>query len=78
MCSQFYDPSSVQNGDAVVSEYDLSNPQSPTLVASRDLGSLGGGGIAGVSVQNGTVYVAGNTRNTSLNAGTVTSSTATR
>ena len=63
----------VQNGDAVVTEYDLSNPQSPTLVASRDLGSLGGGGIAGVSVQNGTVYVAGDTRNTALNAGTVTS-----
>ena len=63
----------VQNGDAVVSEYDLSNPQSPTLVASRDLGSLGGGTIAGVAVQNGTVYVAGNTRNTALNAGTVTS-----
>lgn len=63
----------VQNGDAVVTEYDLSNPQSPTLVASRDLGSLGGGGVAGVSVQNGTVYVAGDTRNTALNAGTVTS-----
>lgn len=63
----------VQNGDAVVTEYDLTNPKAPTLVASRDLGSLGGGTIAGVAVQNGTVYVAGNTRNTSMNAGTVTS-----
>ncbi|HLY79458.1 MAG TPA: hypothetical protein VKQ70_08805 [Caulobacteraceae bacterium] len=63
----------VQNGDAVVSEYDLTNPQAPTLVASRDLGSLGGGTIAGIAVQNGTVYVAGNTRNTALNAGAVTS-----
>jgi hypothetical protein len=61
----------VQNGDAVVSEYDLSNPSSPTLVASRDLGSLNGGTVAGVAVQNGTVYVAGSTFNNALNAGTV-------
>ncbi|MEJ0066494.1 MAG: hypothetical protein WDM85_14700 [Caulobacteraceae bacterium] len=63
----------VQNGDAVVNEYDLSNPKAPALVASRDLGSLGGGTVAGVVVQNGTVYVGGSTRNTSLNAGAVTS-----
>jgi hypothetical protein len=63
----------VQNGDAVVSEYDMSTPATPTLVATRDLGSLSGGGIAGVSVQNGTVYVAGSTGNGALNAGTVTS-----
>jgi hypothetical protein len=63
----------VQNGDAVVSEYNLSNPSAPTLVASRDLGNLNGGGVAGVVVQNGTVYVAGDTHNTSLSAGTVTS-----
>ncbi len=63
----------VQNGDAVVSQYDLSNPKAPTLIASRDLGSLGGGTIAGVAVQNGVVYVAGSTRNTALSAGTVTS-----
>jgi len=63
----------VQNGDAVVSEYNLSTPTAPTLVATRDLGSLGGGSVAGVSVQNGTVYVAGATRNTALSAGTVTS-----
>jgi hypothetical protein len=63
----------VQNGDAVVSEYDISTPSSPTLVATRDLGDLQGGSIAGVAVQNGTVYVAGTTGNSSLDAGTVTS-----
>jgi hypothetical protein len=62
----------VQNGDAVVTEYDVSNPASPTLVATRDLGNLQGGNIVGLSVQNGTVYVAGNTANGALNAGTVT------
>jgi hypothetical protein len=63
----------VQNGDAVVTEYDVSNPAAPTLVASRDLGSLQGGNVLGVSVQNGQVYVAGNARGGALNAGNVTS-----
>jgi hypothetical protein len=63
----------VQNGDAVISEYDVSNPAAPSLVASRDLGALNGGGIAGVSVQNGTVYVAGTAAGGALSAGTVTS-----
>jgi len=63
----------VQNGDAVVNEYDVSTPSSPTLVATRNLGDLNGGGIAGLSVQNGTVYVAGTTGNPNLDAGTVTS-----
>jgi len=63
----------VQNGDAVVNEYDVSTPSSPTLVATRNLGDLQGGSIAGVAVQNGTVYVAGTTGNSSLDAGTVTS-----
>jgi hypothetical protein len=63
----------VQNGDAVVTEYDMTNPKAPALVATRDLGSLGGGGIAGISVQNGSVYVAGTARGGQLNAGSVTS-----
>jgi hypothetical protein len=62
-----------QNGDAVVSEYDIATPSSPTLVATRNLGALNGGGVAGVAVQNGTVYVAGTTGNPNLDAGTVTS-----
>ncbi|HEY2709846.1 MAG TPA: hypothetical protein VGI95_17485 [Caulobacteraceae bacterium] len=63
----------VQNGDAVVTEYDLSNPKTPALVASRDLGSLGGGNVVGLAVQNGTVYVGGSARAGSLSAGAVTS-----
>jgi hypothetical protein len=63
----------VQNGDAVVNEYDVSTPSSPSLVATRNLGDLQGGSIAGIAVQNGTVYVAGTTGNPSLDAGTVTS-----
>jgi hypothetical protein len=63
----------VQNGDAVVNEFDVSNPSSPSLVATRNLGDLDGGSIAGVAVQNGAVYVAGTTGNPALNAGTVTS-----
>ena len=63
----------VENGDAVVSEYDVSNPSAPSLVATRNLGDLQGGAVVGVAVQNGTVYVAGNTHNPALSAGTVTS-----
>ena len=68
----------MQNGDAVVTEYDLTNPKRQSLVASRDLGSLGGGNVVGVSVQNGAVYVAGSARGGSLNAGTVTSAASSR
>jgi len=63
----------VQNGDAVVSEYDVANPAAPTLVASRDLGNLQGGAVVGVAVQNGQVLVAGSARGGTLNAGAVTS-----
>jgi hypothetical protein len=62
----------VQNGDAVVTEYDMSNPAAPLLVATRDLGGLGGGNVAGISVQSGVVYVAGSTRSALANAGGAT------
>jgi hypothetical protein len=63
----------VQNGHAVVSEYDASTPGKPTLVGSTDLGDLQGGNIVGLQVQNGQVYVAGSTHNPGLNAGAITS-----
>ena len=64
----------VQNGDAVVTEYDITDPGAPALVASRDLGALNGGNIVGVGVEDGTVYVAGTASGGGLgNAGTVTS-----
>jgi len=62
----------VQNGHAVVTQYDVSNPAAPSLVATRDLGNLQGGNVAGIAVANGTVYVAGSTHNGALSAGTVT------
>lgn len=61
-----------QNGDAVITEYDVSNPKAPTVLATRDLGNLQGGNVVGLAVQNGTVYVAGSTHNASLSAGAVT------
>src|SRR5262249_19195056 len=63
----------VQNGHAVVTEYDATDPTKPVLVASRDLGALNGGNVVGVSVQNGTVYVGGTASGGALNAGSVTS-----
>jgi hypothetical protein len=62
-----------QNGAAVVSAYDVTNPTAPALVASRNVGDLGGGAVVGVAVANGTVYVAGSTRSGALSAGAVTS-----
>ncbi|MBV9995139.1 MAG: hypothetical protein JO127_07990 [Caulobacteraceae bacterium] len=64
---------SVQNGAAVVSQYDVTDPSAPVLVASRNLGDLQGGSLAGVAVENGTVYVAGSTHNGALSAGATTS-----
>ena len=60
-------------GDAVVNSYALQTTGAPTLTATRDLGSLGNGAIAGVAINNGQVVVAGTTSNGALNAGTVTS-----
>ena len=61
------------NGDAVVNSYTTQSSGAPTLSATRDLGSLGSGSIAGVAINNGQVVVAGTTSNAALNAGTVTS-----
>jgi hypothetical protein len=63
----------VQNGNAVVTEYDVSTLAAPALVATRNLGALNGGQIAGVAVASGAVYVAGSAAGGALNAGTVTS-----
>jgi hypothetical protein len=63
----------VQNGDAVVQSYALQPSGSPTLTATRDLGALQGGNVAGVAVNaDGSVIVAGSTHNGALNAGTIT------
>jgi hypothetical protein len=63
----------VQNGDAVVQSYQLQSSGSPTLTATRDLGALDGGNVAGVAVNaDGSIIVAGSTHNGALSAGTIT------
>jgi hypothetical protein len=65
---------SVQNGDAVVSDYTTSSIGAPTLTATQDLGALNGGNLAGIVVNaDGSVSVAGTTSNGNLNGGQVTS-----
>ncbi len=65
---------SVQNGDAVVSQYTTASIGAPTLTATQDLGALNGGNLAGLVVNaDGSISVAGTTSNGNLNGGTVTS-----
>jgi len=65
---------SVQNGDAVVSQYTTASIGAPSLTATQDLGALDGGNLAGIVVNaDGSVSVAGTTSNEELNGGTVTS-----
>jgi hypothetical protein len=60
-------------GDAVLNSYSLAAKGAPTLNATRDLGSLNSGSLAGIAINNGQVIVAGTTTNANLSAGTVTS-----
>ncbi len=63
----------VRNGDAVVQSYQIQSSGAPSLTATRDLGALQGGSVAGVAVNSdGSIIVAGSTHNAALNAGTVT------
>ena len=63
----------MQNGDAVVQSYQIQSHGAPTLSATRDLGALQGGNVAGVAVNaDGSIVVAGSTHNGALSAGTVT------
>ena len=62
----------VQNGDAVVQSYALQPSGPPTLSATRDLGAVGEGGVAGVAVNtDGSIVVAGSTNNGNLSVGTI-------
>ena len=63
---------SVENGRAILRNFDLSSGQ-PVQTSTRDLGDLQGGTIAGLALNGaGQVVVAGSTTNGALNAGTVT------
>jgi hypothetical protein len=62
---------SIQNNVSVLSSYDLTSGK-PVLIASRNIGGLGGGSITGISVYNGQVYLGGSTSSNQLLAGTGT------
>jgi len=63
----------VENGHAVLHRFDISSG-APVEVASRDLGDLQGGDIAGLALNaNGQLVIAGASANAQLDAGQVTS-----
>ena len=62
----------VQGGDVVVQSYALQPSGAPVLSATRDLGAVGQGSVAGVSInQDGSIVVAGSTNNGALNVANV-------
>ena len=67
--------SSLENGHAVVRSFDQSGTGSTSLTpaATRDLGDIQGGTVAGVAVNaDGSIIVAGSTHNGALSVGTTT------
>jgi hypothetical protein len=60
----------VENGRAVVRRFDLQATGDPVQGASRDLGELLGGRLAGVSIQAGRVILAGSSGSGGLSAAT--------
>lgn len=60
-----------EDGHAVLRRYDVSGA-APVLTATRDLGDLQGGDIAGLALDGGQVVVAGTTSNAALAGGTIT------
>lgn len=61
----------VENGRAVVRRFTLDASGVPTLASTRDLGVISGE-ISGLAVTGGRVVLTGQSRNSGLNAGTVT------
>lgn len=61
----------IENGRAVVRRYDITNPQTPVLAATRDLGALQGS-IASVAIDGGRILVTGTSSNASLGDGVST------
>lgn len=57
-------------GSAVIRRFDLSGG-APVLKATRDLGSLAGGDLAGIGMAGGRIVVSGNTYSGALDAGNV-------
>lgn len=62
---------SIEDGRAVLRRFDVSGP-APVLTATRDLGDLQGGDIAGLELDGTDVVLVGSTTNGALAAGSVT------
>lgn len=62
---------SIEDGHAVLRRFDLSGG-TPVEVASRDIGDLQGGDLAGLALDGGQIVLAGSTQNPGLAAGTRT------
>lgn len=60
-----------ENGRAVLRRFDVSTA-TPALTATRDLGDLQGGELAGLGIDGGQIVIAGTTRNAALSAGSIT------
>jgi hypothetical protein len=63
---------SVDNGHAVVRNFDVSTATAPVLTATQDLGDLQGGNLVGIAMNNGQLVVAGTARNPALGGTGVT------
>jgi len=62
---------SVEDGHAVLRSFDVSSGQ-PVQTATRDLGDLQGGSIAGLAMNGGQLVLAGTTSNGALAGGAIT------
>lgn len=60
---------SEEDGNAILRKLDKDNLD--TTLATYDLGNLAGGGITGISVDGGDVYISGSTLSGSLNGGSI-------
>lgn len=56
----------IENGSFVVRQFQIGSGGTPELLSSRNLGAAHSGEIAGISVSNGKLVVAGSTRNPGL------------
>ena len=61
---------SVDDGHAVVRNFDMTTATAPSLSQTYDLGDLQGGNLAGIGIANGKLVVAGTARNSLLGGST--------
>ncbi|HEY9233678.1 MULTISPECIES: NHL repeat-containing protein [Phenylobacterium] len=51
----------IEGGEVKLRNFDLTDPKAPVVTATRNLGSIGGGTIAGVTMDGGSIIIAGST-----------------